>query len=120
MTTEIFKNLKELKKPTEVISLLNDNNILLKSLGKRKSEVSTQQNKNIQTNAQRAFDRLKNTANGKKQYLGYFDTDVDASKAYDAAAMRVRGNKAKMNFSTEDNIADDHVKFRIRDESSVI
>ena len=36
--------------------------------------------------------------NGKREYLGYFDTDVEAAKARDARAKELHGKFARLNF----------------------
>ena len=38
------------------------------------------------------------TYKGKRIYLGYFDNEIDAARAYDAAARRLYGPDAKVNF----------------------
>lgn len=37
-------------------------------------------------------------ANGKKMWLGYFETEIDAARAYDAAAKKYHGEYATLNF----------------------
>ena len=37
-------------------------------------------------------------ANGKKMWLGYFETEIDAARVYDEAAKKYHGDFAMLNF----------------------
>ena len=42
--------------------------------------------------------------NGKKIFLGYFDNEIDAARAYDRAALKYHGEFARLNFPREDYV----------------
>ena len=42
---------------------------------------------------------LKCRANGKKMWLGYFDNEIDAARAYDEAARKYHKEFAQLNFA---------------------
>ncbi|XP_073130134.1 ethylene-responsive transcription factor 2-like [Henckelia pumila] len=44
------------------------------------------------------------TRNGSRVWLGTYENELDAARAYDCAAFRIRGSKAILNFPTEAGI----------------
>lgn len=53
------------------------------------------------TSLQRWASRCK--LNGREHFIGYFDTEVEAARAYDMTAVRVHGEFARTNFPAGEN-----------------
>jgi len=50
----------------------------------------------------------KITVNGKKIHLGRFHNEIDAARAYDRAAIKYRGEFARLNFPEKDSLPQRH------------
>ena len=70
--------------------------------GKQSSSSSSSQYKGVTEDRRTGRWKAQMRDNGQTMYLGYFETEEKAARAYDLVALKCRGSKAEINFLLED------------------